>query len=113
MVSSPCGGAFKLNSDRSAIGNPGPLGIGGIIRDGLANCILSFSSPGFGSANEVELLALRTGLHQADRMGLSNFVAKGDSFCVASDSSKPPCRLADIVEEVLDLALRFLFPLCM
>lgn len=78
----PPSGFFKLNFDGSVIGNSCHYGIGGIIRDYSAMCILSFFGPsGLCSANEAELLALRMGLGQADRLGLSNIIAESDSFC--------------------------------
>ena len=61
--SPPNAGFLKLNFDGSARGNPGLIGIGGIIRDSSGSSLLSFSSPsGFCSVNEVELLALRWSL---------------------------------------------------
>lgn len=43
------------------------------------------------SANEAELLALRMGLGQADRLGLSNIIAESDSFCTICWVSVPNC----------------------
>lgn len=57
-----------------------------------------------------DLLALRTSLREAARLGFSNFIAKGDSFYAirwASCSAAYPWRMADICE-VLELAF---FPL--
>lgn len=49
------------------------------------------------------------GLRQPARLDLNSFVAEGDSLCAtcwASGFSKLTWRLADIAEEVLDLAVK-------
>lgn len=100
-------GVLKLNFDGSALGNPGPSGIGGLIGDNLGASHLSFSSPsGFHLVNETDLLALQTSLREAARLGFSNFIAKGDFFYAirgASCSAAYPWRMADICK-VLELA---------
>ena len=63
----------------------------------------------FVSVNEAELLALRMALCQANHLGLSNLIAEGySSYAIrwASGSSRPPWRLTDIAEEVVDLGLK-------
>lgn len=60
------------------------------------------------------MLALRIGLRQADWSGLSNFIVEGDSSCDirwSLGSSRPPWRLADAVEEVLELGLKLMSPI--
>lgn len=103
----PQPGVLKLNFDGSALGNPRPSGIGGLIGDNLGASHLSFSSPsGFHLVNKTDLLALQTSLREAARLGSSNFIAKGNSFYVirwASCSAAYPWHMADICE-VLELA---------
>lgn len=59
--------------------------------------------------NQAELMALNTGLREACRLNLHGILVKGDSFCVcrwASSQSTAPWYLANIMEQVLDLATR-------
>ena len=61
----------------------------------------------FRSVNEAELLALCTGLQEADKMGVRNFIAEGDSLCAirwASASSDRHWPLADLCDKVVVLA---------
>lgn len=75
-----------------------------------ADCILSFSGPaGLCSVNEAELAALRLGIRERAKLGLSNIIGEGDSWCAnrwASRVTRPPWRLVDMVEEVIELASR-------
>lgn len=62
------------------MGNLGPFGIGGLVRDSLAVCIFRFSGPtGLCSASEAELVSLRAGLRECVDLGLSNIDMEGDS----------------------------------
>lgn len=58
------------------------------------------------SVNEVKLLALRTGLREAYRLRLCQLSVESDSCAIqwASDNIKASWSLADVVEEVIDLA---------
>lgn len=57
---------LTLMGDGSSLGNPGPSGIGGLIRDNLGAHLLSFLDPSsFRLVNETDLLAFRTGLREA------------------------------------------------
>lgn len=100
-------GGFKLNFDRSSIGNPVNDRIIGIIRNWNASNVLSFSTPvSRCTMNKEELLALRTGLREAIRVGLIMIQVEGNSLCVVRSISgrcKPTWLLA---EEVLKLARR-------
>ncbi|XVF79053.1 hypothetical protein PTKIN_Ptkin14bG0188900 [Pterospermum kingtungense] len=53
-------GFVKFNVDGSSLGNPGPSGIGGILRDYLGRELIKFSKfVGFSDSNMVELMAIR------------------------------------------------------
>lgn len=72
--------------------------------------ILSFSGPsGFCLVNEAELLKSRIGLCQSAWLGLSNIIVEGDSSC-AICWALGSGRLADVVEEVLELELMLNVP---
>eukprot|EP00268_Persea_americana_P034085 TRINITY_DN3370_c1_g2_i3.p1 TRINITY_DN3370_c1_g2~~TRINITY_DN3370_c1_g2_i3.p1 ORF type:complete len:167 (+),score=20.75 TRINITY_DN3370_c1_g2_i3:1551-2051(+) len=84
-------GALKLNFDGSALGNPGPAGVGGVIRNEEGYTILSYSGPTrICSINKAELLALKIGLRKAINLHPHRLLVEGDSFCTiqwASPSS--------------------------
>eukprot|EP00268_Persea_americana_P045111 TRINITY_DN4585_c3_g1_i1.p2 TRINITY_DN4585_c3_g1~~TRINITY_DN4585_c3_g1_i1.p2 ORF type:complete len:104 (+),score=18.22 TRINITY_DN4585_c3_g1_i1:2756-3067(+) len=91
---------FKLNFDGSAIGSLGLAGLGGIIRNSLGSCSLFLRACGVCSANEAELLAIRTGFGEALRLKLPNLIVQGDSFCAiqwAKASAKAPWKLVAVV----------------
>eukprot|EP00268_Persea_americana_P001989 TRINITY_DN10594_c1_g1_i3.p2 TRINITY_DN10594_c1_g1~~TRINITY_DN10594_c1_g1_i3.p2 ORF type:complete len:169 (-),score=19.94 TRINITY_DN10594_c1_g1_i3:360-866(-) len=75
-------GNLKLNFDGSAIGIPCQLGIGGVFGDSAGVKLISFWGPsGFKTVNEVEMIALRRGLREADKIGFRKFIVEGDSLC--------------------------------
>ncbi|XP_015160870.1 ribonuclease H-like [Solanum tuberosum] len=52
---------YKLNTDGSAIPNPGKIGGGGILRDDQGSMVYAFAVPlGQGTNNQVEIQAART-----------------------------------------------------
>ncbi|XXG62009.1 hypothetical protein AAC387_Pa05g0467 [Persea americana] len=76
-------GTLKLNFDRSAIGNLGQSGIGGVFRDIAGVKLVSFWGPlGFKIVNEVEMIALRTGLREVDKMSFRKFIVKEGTLYV-------------------------------
>lgn len=57
--------------------------------------------------DEAELIALRMGLKECNRLGFSNISVEGNSQFVihwALCSSKPPWHLADVVKGVKEIA---------
>ena len=61
---------IKLNTDGSAIGNPGLAGAGGVLRDHRGQWITGFSlCGGFASNNMAELAVVRQGLEIAWNKG--------------------------------------------
>ena len=85
---------MKLNTDGSALGNPGRAGGGGVIRDHLGHWIKGFSRA-LGTTNSfiAELWALRDGLIIFKDLGLSNLIVELDALSVihmlSSDKSCP------------------------
>ena len=85
-----------MNLSQSLIGSPSQTryrlaGVGGVIRN----------------ENKAKLLALKIGLQEATNLHPHRLPVKGDSFCAiqwASQSTNPPCYLADIIEEVIQLS---------
>lgn len=68
----PQQGWFRLNTDDSALGNPGKAGGGGIIRDDQGNWVAGFSrNIGFSSSFIAELWALRDGLSLCKSLNLN------------------------------------------
>lgn len=70
-----------LNFDGSVVGNLGFAGIGSVISDSVAEIVLSYSGPaGRCLVNEADILAMRTGLWEANCCHLRNLVVEGDSL---------------------------------
>ena len=76
---------IKLNTDGSAIGNPGPAGAGGVLRDHRGQWITGFSlRGGFASNNMAKLTAVRQGLEIAWNKGYRLLHLELDSKVVLS-----------------------------
>jgi len=88
----PPEGFLKLNFDGASRGNPGPAGIGGIIRNQKGETLHIYSSAlGEGTNNEMEFAAMEKGLRilQRNYAGkASNVVIEGDSKIVIDAASK-------------------------
>ncbi|XP_077250997.1 uncharacterized protein LOC143890267 [Tasmannia lanceolata] len=87
----PRSGFLKLNFDGSNLGNPGPAGIGGILRveDGNTRCVVE--------SNEAEMRAAHNGILMLEQHRLNNVIVEGDSSNVIKwleGSSSPPWRFA-------------------
>ena len=85
---------MKLNTDGSALGNPGRASGGGVIRDHLGHWIKGFSRA-LGTTNSfiAELWALKDGLIIFKDLGLSKLIVELDALSVihmlSSDKSCP------------------------
>ena len=79
----PPAGWVKLNTDGSALGNPGRAGGGGVIQDHLGHWIKGFSRA-LGTTNSfiAELWALRDGLIIFKELELSNLIVELDALSV-------------------------------
>ena len=88
---------MKLNTDGSALGNPGKAGGGGVIRDHLRHWIKGFNRA-LGTTNSfiAELWALRDGLIIFKDLGLSNLIVELDALSVIHMlSSDKPCPIME------------------
>lgn len=75
-------------TDGACTGNPGPMGIGGVLRDQNNALIAQFSSAvGVGTNNEAEYLACLRALELAREHGASCIVIKVDSQLLAKQVS--------------------------
>ncbi|GKU87915.1 hypothetical protein SLEP1_g2242 [Rubroshorea leprosula] len=78
--SPPPEGYIKLNSDGSALTNPGQTGAGGVFRDHLGNWLLGFMrNVGYSTALAAELWAIRDGLKLAVDRGFTKIIDVGVS----------------------------------
>ena len=87
----------KLNTDGSALGNPGRAGGGGVIRNHLGHWIKGFSRA-LGTTNSfiAELWALRDGLIMSKELGISNLIVELDALSVIHMlSSDKPCLIME------------------
>uniref|UniRef100_A0A2N9IHI9 Reverse transcriptase domain-containing protein n=1 Tax=Fagus sylvatica TaxID=28930 RepID=A0A2N9IHI9_FAGSY len=74
---------FKLNTDGSVTGNPGPAGAGGIIRDHTGNWVKGFSRK-IGNTNSLaaELWGLRDGLVLAQELNIKRLIIELDAKAI-------------------------------
>ena len=71
---------FRLYSDGASRGNPGPSGIGVIIKDKEGNVLKKISQYiGSGTNNVAEYTALIVGLEEASRLGIKKLEVLSDS----------------------------------
>ncbi|XP_077239748.1 uncharacterized protein LOC143880655 [Tasmannia lanceolata] len=100
-------GSCKLNFDGSSLGNPGPAGIGGVLRDDKGEVIWSFAGPiGIADSNEAEVPAAHQGIKLLEVEYLNNVVVEGDSINVIrwlSGSHRFLWRFTDLFNEILDI----------
>ncbi|GLT84201.1 hypothetical protein SLE2022_024470 [Rubroshorea leprosula] len=98
---------LKLNTDGSAIDNPGKVARGGLIRDSWGNWILGFSRRiGWSSILLAELWAIRDGLQLAVSRNLSHLLIETDSLTAVNLLSKEPIEnhpLSSLVFDCRDL----------
>ena len=73
--------AYTLNTDGACAGNPGSMGIGGVLRHNVTNEIIAtFSEPsGYGTNNEAEYLAVIRGLELAKTYAPESLLVRADS----------------------------------
>ncbi|WMV46065.1 hypothetical protein MTR67_039450 [Solanum verrucosum] len=84
----------KLNTDGSALANPGSIGGGGILRDQAGNIIFAFTVPlGTGFNNQAEVQATVFGLNWCYQHGYRKIVLEVDSELITrwiNFNIKPP-----------------------
>ncbi|XVF78436.1 hypothetical protein PTKIN_Ptkin14bG0132900 [Pterospermum kingtungense] len=109
----PLVGTVKFNVDGSAIGKPGPAGIGGVLRNHFGDELIRFSkSVGVAESNEAEYLAIREALI----LFLSSRWFDNHSLTIESDSSvavswlnnpnSTPWRLRNFTNHIQNLLKR-------
>ena len=109
----PAPGRLKLNLDGSSLGNPGPVGGGGVLRDSSGNFIFGFSKF-FGSCsnNEAELRAVVEGISICKHLGYDGIDIECDSNIVVSWIRSRICNLWylwDFWDQLIDLLEGFDF----
>ncbi|KAK6782013.1 hypothetical protein RDI58_019809 [Solanum bulbocastanum] len=99
---------YKLNTDGSALCNPGKIGGGGILRNDLGEMIYAFAIPfGTGTNNQAEIQAANYGLHWCIHHGYNNIILEVDSELLTRwllRTSTPPWKLQSLVPELHRLA---------
>ncbi|KAK4729620.1 hypothetical protein R3W88_022608 [Solanum pinnatisectum] len=95
---------YKLNTDGSALHNPGKIGGGGILRNEHGEMIYAFAIPlGEGTNNQAEVQAARYGLHWCIQHGYRNIILEVDSELLTRwilQNSTPPWKIQRFVEEL-------------
>ncbi|XP_042964017.1 uncharacterized protein LOC122298309 [Carya illinoinensis] len=98
---------MKLNSDGSSLGNPGPAGAGGVIRDSLGRIHSAYSVfLGHGSNNYAELRSLLEGVRRCHQFGFRRVEIEIDSQMIVRWCTKGQCTiwyLEDFWEELRGL----------
>lgn len=78
--SPPQSGEMKFNVDGASRGKPGPIGIGGVLRDHLSHFSWVFSeSVGIRDSNKAKLLSIRRALNISVGLGGGKLVIERDS----------------------------------
>lgn len=73
--------SIKVNVDESSIGNPGPAGFGGLLRDSNCTCILGFKhSIGLSQILLAELKAIQQGFKLAWDQGFKKVLCESDIY---------------------------------
>ena len=94
---------WKLNTDGCSKGNPGPAGIGGVLRDDCRRWIIGFYGKIQNCTSlEAELRAIHAGLKFIMEQGLNNIMLEADSEIAVKllnqeESSNMPLR--NLVED--------------
>ncbi|XP_042964739.1 uncharacterized protein LOC122298962 [Carya illinoinensis] len=98
---------MKLNSDGSSLGNPGPAGAGGVIRDSLGRLHTAYSVfLGQGSNNFAELRSLLEGVRRCHQLSFRRVEIEVDSQLLVCWCTKGECNiwyLEDFWEELWGL----------
>ncbi|KAK4706503.1 hypothetical protein R3W88_033939 [Solanum pinnatisectum] len=100
----PSTNRYKLNTDDSALHNPGKIGGGGILRNEFGDIIYAFAIPlGEGTNNQAELQAASYGLNWCIQHGYNNIILEVDSELLIRwllKTSTPPWKLQIFVQEI-------------
>ncbi|WMV45633.1 hypothetical protein MTR67_039018 [Solanum verrucosum] len=100
--------SYKLNTDGSALHNPGKIGGGGILRDEQGKIIYAFALPlGEGTNNQAEIQAASYGLNWCIQHGYNKIILEVDSELLTKwilQTATPPWRIQKFVQELQKLA---------
>ncbi|PHT55029.1 hypothetical protein CQW23_03515 [Capsicum baccatum] len=103
----PAADFYKLNTDGSALQNPGSIGGGGILRDHHGNLIYAFSTPfGIGTNNQAEVKAAIFGVAWCIQHGYTKLILEVDSDLLIkwlTHHIQPPWRLDTDLRELQNL----------
>ncbi|XP_057869784.1 uncharacterized protein LOC131076562 [Cryptomeria japonica] len=103
--SPPKPGWIKLNFDGASRGNPGPSGIGYVIRDHTGATLGEMAKPIPPNTNNIaEFKALQFGLRDCIDHGFNNILVEGDSeiaINVVKRKTTPNWRLQGILESIV------------
>uniref|UniRef100_M1DMV9 RNase H family protein n=1 Tax=Solanum tuberosum TaxID=4113 RepID=M1DMV9_SOLTU len=94
---------IKLNTDGSALSNPGRIGVGGILRDQKGHMKLAFATPlGEGTNNQVELETTIFGMTWSIHLGYMKVILEVDSQLLVDWimlKAKPPWSISTKVQQ--------------
>ncbi|XP_015159877.1 uncharacterized protein [Solanum tuberosum] len=97
----------KLNTDGSALSNPGRIGAGGVIRDHSGEMILAFATPlGNGTNNQAEIGAAIFGMTWVLQLGYRSVILEVDSQLLIDWimlKAKPPWSINSQVQRLQEL----------
>nr|XP_019067280.1 uncharacterized protein LOC109119268 [Solanum lycopersicum] len=101
---------IKINTDGSALTNPGKIGAGGILRDKEGKLVMAFSTPlGEGSNNIAEIKAVFIGLTWALELGFRNIMLEIDSQLVVdwiSNKAAPHWSTTSQLEKIQHIIMQ-------
>ena len=93
-----------MNTNGSALHNPGKIGGGSILRNDYGNIIYAFCIPfGEGSNNQAEVQAATYGLNRCIQHGFRNIILEVDSELLTkwlSQKDKPPWRIQRFIKDL-------------
>ncbi|XP_015160335.1 uncharacterized protein [Solanum tuberosum] len=97
----------KINTDGSALSNPGRIGAGGILRDQMGAMLLAFATPlGEGTNNQAEIGAAIFGMTWVLQLGYKNVVLEVDSQLLVdwiTQKAKPPWSISIQLQQLQEL----------
>ena len=100
----PPSGTLKFNVDGASIGNPGPSGAGGVIRDHKNQIVGFFSlNLGFGGAVEAETEAILFALRFCQQFMLCNVMIESKSLIVVgwvNNNTNTPANLLNELNQI-------------
>ncbi|XP_055802719.1 uncharacterized protein LOC129871761 [Solanum dulcamara] len=107
----PSAHMVKLNTDGSALHNPGKIGGGGLLRNNQGDLLFAFSTPfGEGTNNQSEILAAIFGLTWCLQLGYTKVILEVDSELVIrwiKHLAQPPWTVRTQLQQLQDISHQF------